>query len=132
MKTYSDIEEFRASQEALSHTAGWLEAQRNGDVASDFHMNLLAWTSTNPFHVLGIVMNLIDQGGHEDQVAEMIDLGPVEWLCEHSSDEFVPLIMEAVRMHPGFARSTKWNRENSNDPAWTRFQKCRSTKKFKG
>jgi hypothetical protein len=77
MKTILDVEEFRTSDEALTFASGWLEAQRSGDVASDFHMNLIAWTSANPFHVLGIVMDLIDQVGHDDATAEMVALGPV-------------------------------------------------------
>lgn len=123
MKTYSDVAEFRASEEAMTYAASWLDAQRSGDVASDFHMNLLAWTSANPFHVLGIVMNLIDQVGDDEGTAEMVALGPVEWLFEHCDDEFVPIVVEAVRKHPGLATFTKWKRENSNDPSWTRFRR---------
>jgi len=122
MKTISDVEEFRSSKEALAFASGWIEAQRSGDVASDFHMNLIAWTSANPFHVLGIVMDLIDQVGDDDATAEMIALGPVEWLCERCSDDFVPIIRDAIRRHTGFATFTKWQRENSNDPAWKRFR----------
>jgi len=122
MKTISDVEEFRASEEAVTFASGWLEAQRSGDVASDFHMNLIAWTSANPFHVLGIVMDLIDQVGDDDTTGEMVALGPVDWLCEHCADEFVPIIRDAIRRHPGFATFTKWNRENSNDYAWMRFR----------
>ena len=123
MKTYWDVEEFRASEKAVTYASAWLDARRSGDVASDFHMNLLAWTSTNPYLVLGIVMNLIDLVRDDDATAEMVALGPVEWLCEHCDDEFVPILREAIRIHPGFATFTRWNRENSNDPAWTRFRK---------
>jgi uncharacterized protein YlaI len=123
MKTYSDVEEFRASEEAVNYAAAWLDAQRRGDVASDYHMNLLAWTSANPFHVLAIVMDLIDQVDDDEVTAEMVALGPVEWLCEHCDDEFVQIISEAIRMHSGFARFTKWKRDNSNDPAWVRFRR---------
>ncbi len=122
MKTIADVEEFRTSEEAVTFASGWLEAQRSGDVASDFHMNLIAWTSANPFHVLGIVMDLIDQVGDDDATSEMIALGPVEWLCEHCSDDFVPIVRDAIRIHPGFATYTKWKRENSNDSAWMRFR----------
>ncbi len=128
MKTYSDAEEFRASEEAVTYATAWLDAQRSGDVASDFHMNLLAWTSAKPLHVLGIVMNLIDQVGDDEATAEMVALGPVEWLCEHCDDEFVPIISEAVRKHPGFATFTKWKRERSNDPAWMRYSEKPSPK----
>jgi hypothetical protein len=123
MESYSDVEEFRATQEAVTFADGWLEAQRTDDVTSDFHMNLLAWTAADPFHVLGIVMNLIDRVGDDDATAEMVALGPVEWLCEHCSDDFIPVLSEAVDRHPGLSLYTKWNRENSEHPAWRRLRK---------
>jgi hypothetical protein len=122
MKSYSDVQEFRKSEEAIRFSEGWLEAQRSGDVTSDFHMNLLAWTSGSPFHVLGIVLNLIDSVGDDDSTAEQIVLGPVEWLIEHAPDSFVPVMRDAISDHSGFALYTKSNRLSSADPRWKRLQ----------
>lgn len=118
MNTYSDIQEFRHSNEATSFSAGWLEAQRSGDVTSDFHMNLLAWSSDSPFHVLGIVLNLIDSVGDDLLTKEQIVLGPVEWLVEHAPDSFIPILREAVSSHSGFSLCTKWKILESKKPRW--------------
>jgi hypothetical protein len=90
---------------------GWLKAQRCDETASDFHLNLLAWSSTSPGQVLGIVLNLIDQAGEDEAIGEAIGLGPVEWLVEKSPATFVPVLREAVRRHSGFELYTRWNRD---------------------
>ena len=115
------MDEFRRSDEAHDFADNWLKAQRAGDCASDYHMNLLAWTSNNPFHVLAIILDLIDRVDKDDPCAEMIALGPIEWLFEHASDDFVPVINEAIRKHPKLATWTKWKRENSSKKTWKRF-----------
>jgi hypothetical protein len=68
-------------------------------------------------------MNLIDRVGDDEAGGDMVALGPVEWLCEHCSDEFVPVLREGIEGHPGLNLYTKWKRENSDEYAWTRLRK---------
>lgn len=122
MESYLEIEEFRNSEEAVAFAEAWLKAQRSGDVTSDYHMNLLAWATSHPAQVLGIVLNLIDRVHNDDSTAEMVAIGPVEWLCGNCNDDFVPILREAIRKHAGIATFTRGNRENSTDPSWLRLR----------
>ena len=122
MKTYDDIKEYRNSSKALQFADSWLAAQKAGQVSSDYHMNLLFWTRHDPEVVLAIVLNLIDRVGEDDQTAEMIAMGPVEWLVEHTDDTFTETLQAAIADHPGFALYTKGNRENNTDHSWSRLK----------
>lgn len=104
MKSYSDIQTFRESEEAIVFSQGWLAAQRRGEVTSDYHMNLLAWSSSSPFHALGIVLNLIDSVSDEDSMAEQIALGPVDFLFSNAPASFASALRTAISNHAGFAR----------------------------
>jgi hypothetical protein len=118
--TYAEVDEFRHSTEPSDFASGWLLAQRADDVTSDYHMNLLSWTSASPGHVLGIVLNLIDRVGEDKATAEQIFLGPTTWLVEHAPDDFTPVLIDAVHEHPGFAFYTRI-RESSDKPEWKRL-----------
>jgi hypothetical protein len=118
MKTFADVEQFRSTKEAVEFALGWIKAQQCGEVTSSYHMNLLAWSSGSPFHVLGIVLDLIDRVGEDEQCAEMIAMGPVEWLVEHAPEDFLSILREAVAAHPGFALYTQWKRENAREGVW--------------
>lgn len=126
MKTFADVELFRQSREATDFAANWIHAQRTGDLASEWHMNLLAWSSESPFHVLSIVLNLIDSADNDDALSEMVALGPVEWLVEHSPDEFTEVLKEAVSSHPKFALYTLWKRTHSEKWEWMRLRPAKN------
>lgn len=111
MNSYSDIQTFRESDEAIVFSQGWLAAQRRGDVTSNYHMNLLAWSSSSPFHVLGIILNLIDSVGDDDSTAEQIALGPVHFLFKNAPGSFASVLQDAKSNHAGFALYTSgWDR----------------------
>ena len=122
MITFADVEAFRRTQEAVEFADGWIKAQQNGTVTSEYHMNLLTWSSTYPFQALGIVLNMIDHVGNDKNCAEMIAMGPVEWLVEHAPEDFIPILHSAVHAHPGFATYTKWKRENSEIGVWSQLR----------
>ena len=122
MKKYEDINEFRSSPEALQFADGWLAAQKAGQGSSDYHMNLLFWTRKDPEVVLAIVLNLIDRVGEDDQTADIIAMGPLEWLVEHTDDTFTETLQAAIADHPGFALYTKSNREHNTDHSWSRLK----------
>ncbi len=103
MNSYSDVQTFRESEAAIAFSQGWLVAQRRGDVTSDYHMNLLAWSSSSPFHVLAIILNLIDSVGGDESAAEQIALGPVQWLFDNAPDPFASVLQDAISVHAGFA-----------------------------
>lgn len=124
--TYADVEEFRATAEAVSFADHWLKAQRQGEVDSDYHMDLLAWASGSPVQALGIVLNLIDRVGKDKRTAEQIFLGPIGWLVEQSSDEFTPVLLEVIENHSGFDAYTGM-RVFSDDPKWVRLNKKESS-----
>ena len=112
MNTFAEVEEFRRTQEAVDFADGWIKAQQNGNVTSEYHMNLLAWSSAHPYQALGIVLNIIDRVGDDESCAEMIAMGPADWLVEHAPEAFIPILRSAIHAHPGFATYTKWKREN--------------------
>lgn len=119
MNHFNDVTEFRSTREAVEFAQGWIQAQRTGDVSSDFHMNLLAWSRHSPGRVLAITLNLIDRtGDDEDDLSEAIGLGPVDWLIEKAPEDFGPVLQEAVRRHAGFERYTRWKRSNQPDWQW--------------
>ena len=113
ISNYDDVQKFRTSPEAISFAKSWIEAQAAGDVSSDYHLNLLAWTANDPGHVLGIVLNLIEEADSRDElIQEAVGLGPVDWLMMHRPASFADIIRQAVEQHAGFALYTKWRREN--------------------
>lgn len=113
LSSYDDVQEFRATTEAISFATSWIEAQAAGDLSSDYHLNLLAWTEDDPGHVLGIVLNLIEEAESRDElIQEAVGLGPVDWLMKHYPASFDETIRKAVDHHAGFALYTKWRREN--------------------
>jgi hypothetical protein len=118
MMNFGEITEFRRSEQATDFAQAWIRAQEAGDLASEWHMNLLGWSSDNPAHVLGIVLNLLDLSDENEAINEMVAIGPAEWLVEHCPDEFVILLREAIRSHPGFALATSWKRAHSEHPRW--------------
>lgn len=122
MKTYEEIRAIRSSAEVVAYAQGWLEAQRAGQVTSDYHMNLLAWTMTDPDVVLAIVLNLIDFVGDDDHTSEMLALGPVDWLIEHTDDSFTPTLQSAVADHQGFATYTKYRSKHDSSHCWSRLR----------
>lgn len=110
---YDDVQEFRATPEATSFAKAWIEAQAAGEVSGDYHLNLLAWTSSDPGHALGIVLNLIEEAESRDEfIQEAVGLGPVDWLMMHRPASFADIIRQAVEQHAGFALYTKWRRGN--------------------
>ena len=123
METFADVTAFRESPEAVDFARHWMEAQGANDVTSEWHMNLLAWTLSSPFHALGIVLNLIDLsiGSDEALVSEMVAMGPVEWLVENSPPDFAEVLRDAVASHVGFELFTRGKRSFSDDPKWARL-----------
>jgi hypothetical protein len=123
MRAFADVTVFRESPEAVEFARRWIDAQRANKVTSEWHMNLLAWALTSPFHALGIVLNLIDLtiASDEAQVSEMVALGPVEWLVENSTPDFAEVLREAVVSDPGFELFTRGKRSYSDDPRWARL-----------
>lgn len=112
LSSYDDIQEFRATPEATAYAKAWIEAQAAGEVSSDYHLNLLAWTSNDPGHVLGLVLNLIEEADcREELIKEAVGQGPVDWLIMHHPASFDDIIRQAVDHHAGFALYTKWRRE---------------------
>lgn len=111
MNSYSEVQAFRGSDEATAFSRGWLAAQRRGEVTSDYHMNLLAWSSSSPFHALGIVLNLVDFVGDDDSMAKQIALGPVDFLFNNAPAFFASILRDAVSEHPAFARNAhNWDK----------------------
>lgn len=121
--SYQDVLDTRANEEFILFAQLWIEAQRTGDYASEYHMNLLFWSTNYPVQVLAVILNLLDFSEKEDDMLqEMIAMGPVEWLIEHCPESFAPILRDAVRDHPRFALFTEWKREHSDKPAWTRLK----------
>lgn len=118
MTTFAEISEFRRSDQAAEYAANWIRAQETGNAASEWHMNLLAWTHGNPAHVLGLVLNLLDLSTNDEEISEMVAMGPLEWLVEHCPEDFAILLREAVSNHPGFALATSWKRLHSDHSKW--------------
>lgn len=118
--TYADVEEFRATAGAVDFANHWLKSQRDGEVDSEYHINLLAWASSSPVQTLGIILNLIDQVGKDKGTSEQILLGPVTWLVEQSPEEFAPVLISTIQNHRGFDAYTGM-RMSSDNPHWMRL-----------
>ena len=122
MKSLADIEEFRRSPEAVSFTKDWMEDRESAAPTFDQSINLGIWSASRPYEALGIVLNLIEATAADDDAAEAVAMGTATEIVERSSVEFTPVLREAVAKYPKFALYTKWMRENSNDPCWTRLR----------
>ncbi len=123
MTTFDDIEEFRRSPEAMAFASAWLTESKSPEARCGHQINLTIWQKSHPHQALGIILNLIDQVKEDEEVAEMIAMGPATGIVESTAGDFTPILQQAISTYPTFALYTKWRRENSDDPRWTRLSK---------
>src|SRR5581483_5950436 len=122
MTTLADIEAFRKTPEAVAFATAWISETREKEVGEKV-MSLSLWVLSHPFHALGIILNLLEVVGEEEDVAEMIAMGPVTEIVESTDDTFTPILRAALSAYPKFALYTKSLREKSEDVRWTRLSK---------
>jgi hypothetical protein len=88
----------------------WLGAQRGGDCASDYHMNLMAWSISDPGYALAIVLSLVGLVANErecDEIADSVALGPVEWIVSNAPEWFDPILKDALVNNRDFEVMTR-------------------------
>lgn len=107
VKTFHDVQVCRRRKTTMAFAKNWIAADRNGEYCSEYHLNLSAWTVMYPVYALACILDIIDQVGCEDDLVDSIIPGPVQNLLHMVHDDFVPILKEAIKAHPGFAWYTR-------------------------
>ena len=125
--TFEEIEAFRREPEALAFSNAWIREMRaslddRNAPAGDHVINLSVWIPRHPHKALGLLLNLLDTEGINEDVQEMIAMGPATAIVEETGEDFTAYLQHAVSCYPRFALFTKWNREHSEEQTWMRLR----------
>lgn len=122
MITFDDIEAFRSEPQAQAFAKEWLREGRQESSDCSHQINLKIWQKTHPHQALAIILNLIENAGDDEDLAEMIASGPATEIVEGSDADFSRLLRVAIMKYPRFELYTRYLREHSTQPCWSRLR----------